>query len=187
MNSKAAILLALIALSSCTSSPPKVAAKEFFDEQTASTLSVVARPMVFARARSDVAAHAHDFATLVAIEVNNSGKDSEYLLLYRWSTVDPRMSPLPGEDQGELWIQADGRTIKLKPLERLPVSLTRRSQLLLPAHGEVVARAYRVDLDQLRFLSLSSQLVVRMPQESLDTPFTLWEDGRKALGQFAGK
>jgi len=188
---KAAIVFALVALSSCTTQPrtatrPRTTTKEFFDEQSASTLSVAAKPTVFARQRSDVAAHARDFATLVAIEVNNSGQDSEYLLLYRWSTADRRMSPLPEADQGALLIQADGRSIKLQPLDRLPVSLSRRRELLLPPHGDVVARAYRVDLELLRFLATSTEIVLRLPQEALDTPFTLWEDGRKALGQFAG-
>jgi hypothetical protein len=186
MKLKAVLLPALIALCSC-SSQPRVATREFFDEQTASTLSVVGKPLIFERQRSDVAAHGHDFATLVAIEVNNSGQDSEYLLLYRWSTVDRRMSPPPEPDQGLLRIQADGRTIELRPLERLPVSLAQRRRLHFPEHGDVVARAYRVDLDLLRFVSTSGELVVRLPDESLDTPFMLWDDQRGSLARFAGK
>lgn len=186
MKTCLALLFALFALSSCKTTA-RTAPKEFFDEATASTLSVASKPMVFARRRTDVAAHAQDYATLVAIEVNISGQDREYLLLYRWSTVDRRMSPPPGPDEGDLRILADGRRIDLKPLERLPVSLTRRRELHVPEHGDVVAHAYLVDLDLLRFLATSAELSVRMPKESLDSPFVLWGDGRTSLAQFAGK
>ncbi len=94
MNIRVALFVALATLLSCTL-PPRAAAQDFFDEQSGSTLSVVAKPLVFARERSDAAAFARDYATLVAVGVNLSGKDSEYLLLYRWSTVDPRISPPP--------------------------------------------------------------------------------------------
>jgi hypothetical protein len=53
-------------------------------------------PSCCARApRVDVAANARDYATVVAVEANRSGKYSQYLL-HRWSTVDRRMA-LPAE------------------------------------------------------------------------------------------
>ena len=177
------MLAVLAALSSCASRSP-LAPREIFDEQTASTLTVVAAPLVFSRPRSDVAAFAHDFATLVAAQDDRSGETSEFLLLYRWSTVDPRMSPPPPPEAGRLRILADGRQIDLQPLGRLPVSLMQRHALLVPHHGDVVARAYRVDAGLLNFIASSRALTLRMPEEALDTPFTLWEDGRKALRQF---
>ncbi len=161
-----------------------LASDEIFDEQTGAYALIAAKPLVFGRARSDVAAHAHDFATLVAVEVNRSARDHEYLLLYRWSTVDPRMSPPPSADAGELRIIADGRVIELQPLAEMPVSPGWRQALHLPKHGDLVAHAYDVDSPLLEFIAGSGDLVVRMPQEPLDTPFTLWEDGRQALMQF---
>ena len=189
MNIRLAVLLVLAALASCAARPPAPArGPEIFDEQTASSLLVVAHPLVFARTRSDVAAHAHDFATFVAVEVDNSGRNSDYLLLYRWSTVDPRFSPPPAPESGEALIIADGRVIHLQPLERLPVSLDRRRELHVPEHGEIVAHAYKVDTGLLQFIAASRELSVRMPKEQLDTPFALWgaqgASGLHALGQF---
>ena len=180
------LILALSVLPAC-SSAPRAHSQEVFDEQTGNTLLVVAKPLVFARARTDVAAYARDYATLVAVEVDISGKFSDYLLLYRWSTVDPRMSPPPAQAQGELKMSAEGREIDLKPLEQLPVSLSRRKQLHVPDQGAVVAHAYTVDAATLRFIAASREINVRMPQEQLDTPFNIWEDGRVALFQFAGR
>src|SRR5579864_5666129 len=92
------LLMALAALLSCTTQgphrPPSTSASasasastEIFDEQTGSTLLVVSKPLVFARDRSDVAAFARDYATVVAVEDDRSGEYTQYLLLYRWSTV----------------------------------------------------------------------------------------------------
>jgi hypothetical protein len=185
MTIRLALLLVLTALMSCTTRPPKaLASGEIFDEQTGSTLLVVSKPLVFARERSDVAAHSRDYATLVAVEDDRSGEYTQYILLYRWSTVDRRMSPPPGPDEGQLKIYADGRTIDLKPLERPPASLAQRRALHVPEHGDIVYHAYRVDSAMLHFIAASHDLAVRMPQEQLDTPFTLWEDGRGALAQF---
>jgi len=190
MDIRVALLLALTALASCTALPLHRPSKstsnstEIFDEESGSTLLVVSKPLVLARDRSDVAAHCRDYATLVAVEDDQSGKYVQYLLLYRWSTVDRRMSPPPGPDEGQLKIFADGRTIDLKPLERQPTSLAQRRALHVPEHGDIVYRAYRVDSAMLHYIADSRELTVRMPQEALDTPFTVWEDGRGALAQF---
>src|ERR1700676_528340 len=128
MDIRAALILVLFALAACSTAPPK-SSHEIFDEQSASTLLVTGAPLVFARERSDVTAHARDYATLVAVEIDISGEYGQYLLLYRWSTVDPRMSPPPSPDAGELLILADGREIDLKPLEKPPTSLTQRRAL----------------------------------------------------------
>ncbi len=184
MHISVALIVALILLPACSSRPPAADSHEFLDEQTGTTLSVVAKPLVFARGRIDVAAHARDYATLVAVEVDNSGKYNEYLLLYRWSTVDPRMSPAPDSHAGELKILADGRVIDLTPLEQMPVSLTRRRELHVPPHGDVTPHAYSIDTATLHFIAASRELTVLMPQEPFDTPFQLWEDGRPELAQF---
>ena len=193
MSIRVALILALTALPSCSSQlrhaselrhASQQASQEIFDEQSASTLSVVAKPLVFARERSDVAAHSRDYATLVAVEDDRSGETTHFLLLYRWSTVDRRMSPPPAPDAGQLWIQADGRVLELKPLEKMPISLEQRRPLHVPDHGDVTPHAYRVDLATLSYIATSREIIVRLPQEQLDSPFTLFEDGRPSLAQF---
>ena len=183
MHIRVGLILALSALPACTGLRP-AASHEILDEQSGSTLLVAPAPLVFARARTDVAANARDYATLVAVEIDQSGKYSEYLLLYRWSTVDRRMSPPPDPQAGELKILADGRVIDLMPLEQVPIGLSRRRELHLPEHGDVVTHAYRIDVPTLHFIATSRELTVHMPQESLDAPFAIWEDGRRALRQF---
>jgi hypothetical protein len=186
MRLSVTLILALSVLPAC-SSAPRAHPQEIFDEQTGNTLLVVAKPLVFARARSDVAAFGRDYATLVAVEVDISGKFSDYLLLYRWSTVDPRMSPPPAAGQGDLKILADGREIDFKPLQHMPIDLSQRKHLYVPEQGAVISHAYKVDAATLRYISSSRDLAVRMPQEQFNTPFEVWEDGRPALAQFAAR
>ncbi len=183
MKFQTATILLLGVLASCSARTPR-ASKEIFDERTGSTFLVAAAPLVFARPRSDVAAYAHDYATLLPVEIDTSGEYGDYLILYRWSTVDPRMSPPPDPAAGELRLIADGRVIDAKPLESLPVGLEKHRELRVPNHADVVPRAYKFDPATLRFIAGSRKIVLRMPQETLDTPFTLWEDGRGALLQF---
>jgi hypothetical protein len=170
-------------LGACSSTPP-APGHEIFDEQTGNTLTVVSKPIVFARERTDVAAHARDYATLVAVEVDHSGTFKDYLLLHRWSTVDTRMSPPPGPEAGEMRLLSEGRELKLQPLGSLPISVDSGRELYVPHHGAAVTRAYAVDPDILRFIAASRALILQMPQEPLDTPFQIWDDGRGALQEF---
>jgi hypothetical protein len=183
MTIRVILILALAVLTACATQPP-TESQEVFDEGNASTLLVVAKPLVFARERSDVAAHARDYATLVAVEIDISGEYSQFLLLYRWSTVDRRMSPPPDPNEGALRIFADGRAIDLKPLDKLPVNFAQRRELHVPKHDDVIPRGYKIDVGMLHFIATSHDLLVRMPQEQLDTPFRLWQDGRAALVEF---
>lgn len=183
MNIRLSLLVLVAALSSCAATLPRVP-REFIDEQTANTLLVVSSPLVFARGRSDIAARAHDYLNAVAVEIDSGGQYRQYLLTYRWSTVDPRMAAPPSPAAGALVIIADGREIRLTPLDHLPVGVPLRPELLVPNHGDVLAHAYAVDAATLRFIAASRTVSLRLPQEALDTAFDLWEDGRGALAEF---
>jgi hypothetical protein len=178
-----ALLAAAISLSAACSALP-ARSPEALDERSATTLLAAARPLVFARARSDVAAHAHDYATLQALEVDRSGEYGEYLLMYRWTTVDPRMSAPPSAAPGRLQLIAEGRQIELHPEDRLPVSLDHSRLLNVPPHADAAVTAYRVDSAMLRFIADSRDLTLRLPADPLDAPFVLRQDGRRALQQF---
>jgi hypothetical protein len=183
MKTRAVLLLVLTALASCASRPP-TASQEIFDESDASTLLVTAKPIVFARERSDLAAYARDYATVVAVEIDISGDYSDYLLVYRWSTVDRRMLPPPDPAGGALRIIADGRVFDFRPIDKLPVNFAQRRELHIPKHDDVVPRGYKVDAEILHFIATSQDLTLRMPQEPFDASFKLFEDGRRALLEF---
>jgi hypothetical protein len=182
MNRLWLFTLCPLLLSACAGTPP-APGHEIFDEQTGNTMTVVSAPIVFARERTDVAAHARDYATLVAVEVDHSGTFKNYLLLHRWSTVDKRMSPAPGSDAGEMRLLSEGRELNLKPLPSLPISENSRD-LHVPPHGAAVTHAFAVDQATLRFIAASRTLTLQLPLEPLASPFQIWKDGRGALSKF---
>jgi hypothetical protein len=161
--------------------------RQIFDERTARTVLVVAAPLVFARDRADVAAHAHDFVTVVAVEIDESGEYDQYFMVYRWTTVDRRMLPAPDLRSGAIRVVADGRVIDMTPQGTLPLSLDRSRELLVPNHGDVVVNAYKVNPELLRYIARSRSMTVRMPDEPLTSPFRLWLDGRGALVEFLSR
>ena len=184
MNIRPLLLMNMLAvLAGCTDTPaPQPDA--VLDEKSGSTLLIVAHPMVFARERADVAAFARDYATLVAVEIDVGGAYQDYLLLYRWSTVDKRMAPLPTGNSGELHLKLDGRVIVLPAMDQVPVSEANRTALHYPQHADAITYSYRTNTETLRFIAMSGQIGLRLPQEPLDIPFSLREDGRSSLAQF---
>jgi hypothetical protein len=179
----ALIAAALSVLTACIGQRP-AATREILDEQTGNTLFVAAQPLMFARDRTDVAAHARDYVKLIAVAVNETGKYGVYLLVHRWSTVDRRMLPPRASGADELRLLADERVIDLEPLDRVPADLASRTEFRAPNHGDAITRAYKIDVPTLRFVAASRALSLRLPKDPLDTPFGLWRDGRSDLMRF---
>lgn len=179
----ALIAAALAVLTACIGQRPG-ATREILDEQTGNTLFVAARPLMFARDRTDVAAHARDYVRMSAVAVNETGKYSVYLLVHRWSTVDRRMLSPPAAGADELRLLADERVIDLDPLQSVPADLDARTEFRAPNHGDAITRAYEIDIATLRFVAASRSLSLRLPKDTLDTPFALWRDGRSDLKRF---
>ncbi len=179
------LLLVLLLVGACTSLP-EPAPRAMLDEQTGVSLSVVSEPIVLARDRRDLAAHARDYLTLVAVERNQAGRRNLVLLVYRWSTIDRRVNLQPDAAARNLVLVADGRDIALRPVaERLPEELRPRAELLQPDVSEVDAIAYRVDRNALRVIAEGKDLVAFFADARGALPFQLWGDGRAALARFA--
>ncbi len=161
-------------------SPPR----EYLDTDTGATVTVVDRPLVFAYSRRDLAANARDFATLAAASVNRGGKVDYVLIVYFWSTLDPRLrdAPLPAAEP--LVIQADDRRIALT----LRGHSAHEAGIGVPVHappGATVAPdVYATDLSVLRFIAAARQLALLTDSKGTTLSFELWNDERAALGAF---
>jgi hypothetical protein len=175
----------LLAIAACESAPP--APRALLNENTAVTLTIVAEPLLFARVRSVTTDAGHDFATVVAVEKDDGGKYTDLLLLYRWSIPSYGGPPAPEESAGRLLIEADGHEIELQPLDGMPIDLSRRKELFLPEHVDVVMHAYASDFQTMRLIAASHDLTLRVSQDPLNAPFWLWRDGRPALALFVSQ
>src|SRR5262249_42195978 len=73
-------LAAVAIVAGCTALPSPDIPKEYLDQSTAATVTVVGRPLVFARERPNFAVHMRDYITLAAAAVNRTGK-IDYILI----------------------------------------------------------------------------------------------------------
>jgi hypothetical protein len=155
---------------------------EYLDPVTAASVAVVASPIVFARAHQDVSSNSRQYATVAAASVNKSGRYDYVLLVYLWSTVDPRLAAdvHPGEtvvllaDDRAIKLTRDGRTLKEAGLAH-PVHA--------PLHTRGPPRLYRTDKATLEFISKARRLRLQLEGDEDPRPFDLWTDGRADLAR----
>jgi hypothetical protein len=157
---------------------------EYLDPDTAASVASVASPILFARAHQDVAANSREYATVVGASVNRAGRYEYVLLVYLWSTVDPRLGAgrHPGDnlillaDDRAIRLQRDGRSLRdvgiARPLDR---------QL----HTRGPPRVYRIDRATLRFVAHAGRLRLQLEGDGDARPFDVWQDGRRELAQLA--
>lgn len=174
-------------LGACASLPP-AEPLSFLDERTGITLTLVDEPLVLARDRRDLAANSRDYLTLVALTRNQSGRITTGLLVYRWSTIDDRVTrATPGDSK--LVIVADGRDIRPVPLNELPREFTPSAlhSLWRPPISEVSTTAYAMDGPTLRFIAQSARISAFFDRPGEDLPYLLWRDARAALERFTAR
>ena len=182
---RAAAMLAITVLAACVASPPENHPQEYLDKETAATISVVDKPLVFARDRPERAVHARDYATIAAAAVNMQGKTNYVLIAYFWSTLDPHDEVRSAGDQREqqsdddvLFI-ADDRLIKLPLAGHSPSDAGVGVAVHAPAHA-TAPNVYRTDLPTLRYMASARHLALLRRSDS-DSRYELWDDRRGAL------
>jgi hypothetical protein len=184
--------LAASGLAGCAGAPaPAPESPQYLDPVTAAMVTSVSSPMVFARAHQDVSANSRQYLTIVAVSVNRSGRYEYLLLVYLWSTVDPRLGADRHPGQNLIWL-ADDRAIRLVRDGRTMQEAGVSRPLFAPEHwherlarGSSGPRIYRTDRQTLLFLSSARRLRLVLEGDDDPRPFDVWTDGRRALGQLA--
>ena len=186
-------LAATIALLACAvraaEAPPARAAegppvREYLDEETGATVTLLSQPLVFAYPRPELAANARDYVSLQAAAVNRMGKLSYVLIGYAWSTVDPRMREEPLATPDLLVLRADDRRIQLNARGHTAREAGIGMAVDAPAGANATPTAYGTDLATLRFIAESRQLSLALDTERTTLIYDLWEDRRPALNRF---
>jgi hypothetical protein len=178
-----AFAILIWALSACVADSPR----EYLDQNTAATVSVVGRPLVFARERPERAAHMRDYVTLAAAAVDRGGKIDYLLISYFWTTFDahglegdPRRSS-PGSPTNSLVIVADDRRIAFTPHEDTVHDAGIGFAVDAPPTRSAIPVVYHTDLPTLRFISAAHHLAVSTDVNNPALIFELWDDRRAAL------
>jgi hypothetical protein len=171
-----------VGLAGCTFPTP--APPEYLDPDTAALVTTVTAPIVFARSHLDVTANARQYATVAAVSINRSGRYEYVLLVYLWSTVDPRLGidRHPGQN---VILLADDRAIRLVRDSRNMHEVGISTPLHAPEHIRGQPRIYRTDRETLQFLAGARRVRLLLEGDEDPRPFDIWTDGRRDLAQFA--
>lgn len=148
--------------------------REYLDEQTAATVTVGGRPMVFARERTELAVHARDYLTLVPVDVNRSGTHAQYFYGYVWSTIDKRGVEDGGDRPASFELIADGRRIPLVPLSDEPRSLGLGEAPLPPPAASARVLVSATSREVQEFLLRAHEVVAVAVRDGAAEPFALW-------------
>lgn len=162
-------------LCACVSAGDRAGPITYLDPDTGTTFVAVARPLVFSHARSELAARSRDYASVAAASVDRSGRVEYVLLVYFWSTVDPRIAPVkPGPTTG-LVLAAEDRRIALEPISLAVPPIDR------PPARHIIAMMYRTDFATLRYLAAVRRISLLRADTQGTERYRLWDDERTAL------
>ncbi len=177
----------LNALQACSSVPSSSSPQEYLDPQTAATVSIVGRPLVFARERPERAVHMRDYVTMAAAAVNRSGKIEYVVIAYFWTTLDAhgRSSESSEQSASQLDVEhpviaADDRRIELSLEGHSAQDAGIGVSLHAPPGRSVAPNVYGTDLATLRFLAAAHHLALLQAPDS-DSRYEIWDDQRPAL------
>ena len=168
---------------SCGGIPTADQPQSYLDQQTAATVTMVGRPLVFARERPNFAVHMRDYITLAAASIDRNGKIQLVLIAYFWTTFDPHAQE-DVQHPDELTLIADDRRMTLTKLNRTPHEAGIEERVNAPAVGSGPPVLYNADLATLRFIAASRSLSAHTRTGDTEMDYSVWEDRRPALSQW---
>lgn len=173
--------MAAMTLGACASVTDR-APVQYLDRDTAVTFTVVSVPLTFAHVRADVAARVRDYATVAAASVDRNTEVRYVLLVYLWSTVDPRNESGITGPPPDLVLVADDRRIALHPISDPGQPLPPIDR---PPTPHCVAAMYATDLPTLRSLTAVRYLSLVRGEGRQEARFEPWRDEREPLASLA--
>jgi hypothetical protein len=157
--------------------------REYLDEQTGATISVVREPLVFVHERSG-APGTGDYVTIAAASVDQSGDISYVLITYCWSVGVARPSGSTSCADMPLVLQADDRRIELVTRK----SSAREAGIGVPVHrppfGSATPYVFTTDLPTLRSIAETHHLSLRLGSDAAPLDYELFEDQLSSLREF---
>src|SRR5882762_2291494 len=175
------MLKTAVALAACASAPDSTNPNEYLDQTTAATVSVVAKPLVFAHERPDLAAHARDYVTLAAASVNRGGTIEYFIFAYAWSTVDNRNRNGAPPVADNLTLLADDRRISPQLAGHSSQEVGVGSAVRAPPGHRWTLNVYRTDVATLGFIAEARHLAVTTGSAEGPVTYESWDDQRRAL------
>jgi hypothetical protein len=174
------VLVSLLVLTAtaCTTARP-VQPREYLDETTAATITVVAEPWIFTRANVTPGL---DCFNLYAVDVNTQGDHKKYIVVVHYwpeqiiaSGVSPKLELRGGE-----------RELTLEALEKEPRSFGVAEPIDKTAPPSAKYWFYPVDKGNLDNIARSRQMSAALITAATRMNYVAWRDGAMQLSEFAG-
>ena len=175
MRTIAAVALLLV-VAGCASNK-SVAPREYLDEQTAATITVVADPWIFTRKNAPPQL---DFFNLYALDVNRMGDHKKYfVVVHYWPAADMNATP-------PTLVLNDGRQeLKLQPIKEDARKLGIAQPLDKAAPSSAKSWFYPVDKASLQAIAQTRQLAAALTTQQANADYAVWRDGSSELSEFA--
>lgn len=181
-----AILFLVTFLAACVT--PSMAPREFLDERTAATITVVAEPVIFVgasslaaridRPRSDFGAANRDYIELYGIDVNRMGSHRQYFVVQKWLGGQADASAVLALQTGEGTVELTSTAEDLRELGLSgPIARgsSRASQWWY----------FPTDTATLRRVANAGSLAATLTVGDQRLAYELFSDGRAQLGELA--
>jgi hypothetical protein len=157
-------------------SAPDGKPREYLDEQTAATISVVAQPWIFSKERTNATLDQRDFLNVYAIDVNRMGEHRQYFAVLQSAPVmdaEGRESPAP-----TLELRTGGEHVALPATQENPRSLG----LAQPVAESYTALSrwwyFPVDKHTLARITKWQNVEAALAAGDVRSTYVLWRDGR---------
>jgi hypothetical protein len=171
--------VALLVIAGCATTQPS-GPREYLDEQTAATITVVSDPWIFTREHFGAAVDENDFLNLYAIDINRQGDHQQYIAVLQsiplQATPDTRPAPT-------LELQAGGRKISLTASPDEPKQLGIARPVAVSYTLTSRWFYYPVSKETLNAVATAPDLVASLRDEGRRVPYVLWRDGRAEMAE----
>lgn len=177
---RALLLVSIFLTIQACSTAPVVAPREYLDERTAATITMVAHPWIFNR--EHVSAQL-DFVHLYAIDVNRMGDHRKYLAVVKyWPAPEHERYPdlLP-----VLVVRLQDEILELSPAEGDLKSHGVGQPLDAAAPKSAKTWLYPVDAEKLKRIASAGELSLALLANDTRADYIVWRDGRAELSEFS--
>ena len=173
------LILMALAIGACTTSK-SVTPREYLDEQTAATITVVADPWIFTRKN---AAPQLDFFNLYAIDVNRMGDHKKYFaVVHYWPNAE--LAP-NGTGAPALVLTNGTQELRLEASAATPREAGIAQPLDKSAPATSKTWLYPVDKQALQSIAQTRQLSATLITDKVNAAYAVWRDGSTELSEFA--
>jgi hypothetical protein len=176
---RSSVFLAILIFAGCATTK-SVTPREYLDEQTAATITVVADPWIFTRKNAPPQL---DFFNLYAIDVNRMGDHKKYFaVVHYWPSQE--LATNTGRAP-TLVLEGGAQTLKLEAIAETPRQIGIAQPLDTSAPSSAKTWLYPVDQATLQTIARSRQLAATLATESVNADYSVWRDGSTELSEFA--